>query len=158
MGKSGEKWITIGDNQMFIGEYQHNIDEKGRIALPSKFRSDLKDGAIVTRGLDNCLFVYTKKEWASLLPKLGSLSFTQARSRAFNRFILASAMNLELDGQGRILLPEYLRQFASLKKEAVIAGLYNRLEIWDKAEWEKYKQATEKDSVKIAEELGGLGI
>ena len=143
---------------MFIGEYQHNLDEKGRMAVPAKFRADLKQGAVVTRGLDNCLFVYTIKEWQKLVEKLGSMPMTQAKSRAFNRFILGSAMDLELDSQGRILLPDYLRQFASLKKEAVIAGLYNRLEIWDKAQWEKYKQQTEKDSVAIAENLAGLGI
>src|SRR3989338_6894579 len=128
------------------------------MAVPAKFRADLKQGAVVTRGLDNCLFVYTIKEWQKLVEKLGSMPMTQAKSRAFNRFILGSAMDLELDSQGRILLPDYLRQFASLKKEAVIAGLYNRLEIWDKGLWEKYKKATEKDSVKIAEELGGMGI
>ena len=143
---------------MFIGEYQHNLDEKGRIALTAKFRSDLKNGAVVTRGLDSCLFIYTQKEWQKLVEKLGGLPMTQAKSRAFNRFILGSAMDVELDSQGRILLPDYLRQFASLKKEAVIAGLYNRLEIWDKREWEKYKKVTEKESVKIAEELGGMGI
>jgi len=143
---------------MFIGEYQHSIDEKGRMALPAKFRSELKRGAIVTRGLDNCLFVYTATAWKELVAKISTLPLSQQKSRAFSRLMLAGAMDVSLDGQGRILIPEYLRQFASLKKTTVVAGLYNRLEIWDKDNWEEYKQATEKDSTKIAEELGGLGV
>jgi len=143
---------------MFIGEYQHTIDTKGRMAIPAKFRSVLKKGAIVTRGLDGCLFVYTNDEWKTLVEKLSQLPISQQKSRAFARLMLAGAMDVSLDSQGRILIPEYLRSYAQLKKNTVIAGLYNRLEVWDSASWERFKKATEKDSTAIAEELGGLGV
>jgi MraZ protein len=139
---------------MFIGEYSHSIDNKGRMAVPVKFRKILKKGAIVTRGLDNCLFVYTQEEWKKMVEKISQLPLAQQKSRAFARLMLAGAMDVQLDFQGRILIPEYLRKFATIKKETIVAGLYSRLEIWDKNSWEKYQAATEKDSVKIAEELG----
>ncbi len=143
---------------MFIGEYNHNLDDKGRVAVPVKFRSLLKGGAVVTKGLDNCLFLYTKNEWRELAVKLSKLPIGQANTRAFARLMLAGAMDVDFDNQGRIMLPEYLRKFAGLKKKLVIAGLYNRLEIWDEVAWEKYKQGTEKKSVDIAEALGELGV
>jgi len=139
---------------MFIGEYQHSIDGKGRMAIPAKFRQTLKKGAIVTRGLDNCLFVYTPEEWKKLVERLSGLPLSQGKSRAFSRLMLAGAMDVSLDSQGRILIPEYLRKFARIKKDTTIAGLHNRLEVWETASWEKYKAETEKDSAKIAEELG----
>lgn len=143
---------------MFIGEYKHNIDDKGRLALPAKFRHDLGDGAVVTRGLDNCLFLYTKKEWEKLAEKLAALPFSQSNSRAFSRLMLAGAMDVEFDKQGRVVLPEYLRQFAGLKKGVTIAGLYTRLEIWDEETWNKYKLQTEAESGNIAEKMGELGV
>ncbi len=143
---------------MFIGEYQHSIDSKGRMAIPAKFRPALKKGAIVTRGLDNCLFVYTKDEWQKLVEKIAQLPLAQQKSRAFSRMMLAGAMDVSLDAQGRILIPEYLRSFADVDKETIVAGLYNRLEIWDRGTWEKYKASTEKESTQIAEELEGLGV
>jgi len=143
---------------MFIGEYSHNLDEKGRVAVPAKFRSLLKGGAVATRGLDNCLFLYTKKEWQELAIKLSKLPISQANTRAFSRLMLAGAMDVDFDNQGRIMLPEYLRKFAGLKKKLIIAGLYNRLEIWDEATWNKYKQGTEKKSTNIAEAMGALGV
>lgn len=143
---------------MFIGEYAHNLDEKGRIAIPIKFRKDLSKGAVVTRGLDSCLFVYTKSEWEKLAEKLAALPISQANSRAFARLMLAGAMDLEIDKQGRGVLPEYLRKFAGLKKNIVIAGLYSRLEIWDEEGWNKYKGQTEAESGSIAERMGELGV
>ena len=143
---------------MLIGEYKHNIDEKGRLALPAKFRHELGDGAVVTKGLDNCLFLYTKKEWEKLAEKLSRLPISKANTRAFGRLMLAGAMDLEMDKQGRIILPDYLRQYATLKKKVVITGLYNRLEIWDELVWNKYKKGTEQSSGDIAEALGELGV
>jgi len=143
---------------MFIGEYYHSLDEKGRVALPIKFRKDLKQGAVVTRGLDNCLFLYTKEAWQDLADKLAKLPISKANTRAFSRLMLSGAMEVEIDGQGRIILPEYLRKYAFLKKKLIIAGLYNRLEIWDEGNWNKYKNNTEKGSGEIAEALGELGI
>ncbi|MEK7625485.1 MAG: division/cell wall cluster transcriptional repressor MraZ [Patescibacteria group bacterium] len=143
---------------MFIGEYSHNLDDKGRLAIPVKFRNQLKQGAVVTRGLDNCLFLYTKTEWQKLATKLAALPISQANSRAFSRLMLAGAMDIDVDGQGRVILPEYLRKFASLKKELVLAGLYNRIEIWDAKNWESYKAQTESQSGNIAERMGELGV
>ncbi len=143
---------------MFIGEYSHTIDEKGRLAVPVKFRVALKKGAVVTRGIDSCLFLYTKEEWKKLAQKLAQLPISQANTRAFSRLMLAGAMDVTLDRQGRISVPEYLRQYAHTKKKIVVAGLYNRLELWDAANWEKYKKGTEKSSTDIAEALGELGV
>jgi len=143
---------------MFIGEYNHNLDDKGRLAIPAKFRAILKKGAVVTKGLDNCLFLYAKEQFEISAKKLAALPISQAKARAFSRHMLAGAMDLEFDNQGRITLPEYLRAFSGLKKKVVVAGLYNHLEIWDEAAWNKYKGESEKNSNAIAEELGDLGI
>ena len=143
---------------MFIGEYDHNLDDKGRLAIPKKFRSDLTKGAVVTRGLDNCLFLYTKKEWEKLAEKLAALPFAQANTRAFARLMLAGAMDVKVDKQGRIILPDYLRNYANLKKNVIVAGLYSRLELWDKNKWNSYKIKTEKESNKIAEQMADLGV
>lgn len=143
---------------MLIGEFQHTLDIKGRIAVPVKFRDKLSGGAIITRGLDYCLFVFSAKEWETLAQKLIALPLSQANSRAFVRLMLAGAMDAEVDKQGRILIPDYLRQYANLKKETVIAGLYNRIEIWDSEAWKQYKEKTESASDEIAEKLSELGI
>jgi mraZ protein len=143
---------------MFLGEFKHTIDQKGRIAIPSKFRSQLKGGAIITRGLDKCLFVFPQKEWEALAQKLINLPLSQSDSRAFVRLMLSGASDVEFDVQGRILIPENLRFYANLSKKAVVMGLYNRIEIWDQQEWEKYKNKTESASDEIAEKLGQLGI
>ncbi len=141
---------------MFIGEYSHTIDEKGRVAVPAKFRQLLRGGAVVTRGLDACLVVYTKKEWIKLADKISALPFNKANDRSLARFILAGAMDVDFDGQGRVTLPEYLRDFAKLSKKVVVAGLYNRLEIWNEEAWNKFKMETEKQSNEIAEALGEI--
>ncbi|HEY4526124.1 MAG TPA: division/cell wall cluster transcriptional repressor MraZ [Candidatus Paceibacterota bacterium] len=143
---------------MLLGEYRHNLDPKGRVAVPAKFRDKLGAGAIVTRGLDNCLFVFAGEEWGKLSEKLMNLPLAQANSRAFVRLMLAGAMDAELDAQGRILVPDYLRKYAGLSKEVVLTGLMNRIELWDSATWERYKQKTESASEEIAERLGELGI
>lgn len=143
---------------MFIGEFKHNLDLKGRLAVPVKFRQKLSGGAIVTRGLDKCLFVFSDKEWEVLAQKLIALPLAQANSRAFVRLMFAGAMDVELDKQGRILIPDYLRDYAGLKKETIVAGLYNRFEIWNSESWKEYKNKTESQSDEIAEKLSELGI
>lgn len=143
---------------MFIGEYNHTIDEKGRLAIPVKFRGDLARGAVVTRGLDASLFLFPKEEWDKLAAKLASLPLGQSNSRAFARLMLAGAMDVEIDKQGRIVLPDYLRQYAGMSKSVVVAGLFNRLELWDSERWATYKTATEADVGTIAEQLGELGV
>ena len=143
---------------MFIGEYKHTIDEKGRLAVPVKFRAQLSSGAVVTRGLDNCLFLYTEDEWKILAEKLASLPINKANTRAFSRLMLAGAMDVSMDKQGRVILPDYLRKYAGVGKNVVVAGLYNRLEIWNEEKWEEYKSGTEESSGDIAEQLGELGV
>jgi MraZ protein len=143
---------------MFIGEYNHSLDNKGRVAIPAKFRAALKKGAVVTKGLDNCLFLYSKEQFKEIAKKFAALPLSQAKARAFSRHMLAGAMDVEFDNQGRVTLPEYLRSFSKLKKKVVVAGLYSHLEIWDQIAWEKYKADSEKNSNDIAEALGDLGI
>ena len=143
---------------MFIGEYRHSIDEKNRMAVPVKFRVKLGKGAIVTRGLDSCLFLFNAGDWEEFARKIKSLPMNIANNRAFSRLMLAGAMEAELDGQGRILLPDYLKEYAGLKKQVIVAGLYNRVEIWDEEIWKNYKTKTESSSDEIAERLGELGI
>jgi MraZ protein len=143
---------------MFIGEYTISMDVKGRIAVPAKFRSLLNTAAVVTRGLDKSLVLYGRNEWETIATKLAALPLSQANSRAFARLMLAGAYDVELDKQGRIMVPEYLRKFANLSKRVVVAGLYNRIEIWDEEAWIDYKKTTEKESTNIAEALGELGV
>lgn len=143
---------------MLLGEYKHSLDTKGRMAMPAKFREKLITGAIITRGLDKCLFVFGTKDWESLVQKLLSLPLAQSNSRAFVRLMLAGASSVDFDKQGRILIPEYLRKYAGLKKQVVVAGLYSRVEIWDYETWENYKSKTESASDEIAEKLSELGI
>ncbi len=143
---------------MFIGEYKHNLDDKGRLAIPSKFRDALATGAVVTRGLDTSLFLFPKEEWDKLAEKLASLPLGQSNSRAFARLMLAGAMDVSLDSQGRVVLPEYLREYAGMKKNIILAGLFNRLELWDEEKWEIYKKKVEADADSVAEKLGELGF
>ena len=141
---------------MFIGEYQHNLDNKGRLAIPYKFRALLKKGCIIAKGLDGCLFLYTKTAWQSMAKELAKRTFNRSNNRAISRHFLASASDLKFDSQGRVTLPDYLRQFANLKKKIIIAGLYDRLEIWDENAWHQYKQQMEKQTEDIAETLDNL--
>jgi MraZ protein len=143
---------------MFIGEYQASIDEKGRTAVPVKFRKLLKKKVVVTRGLDHSLFLYNLDEWKKLAEKLASLPISTGNTRAFSRLMLAGAMDVEVDKQGRISLPGYLKDFAKMQKKIIFAGLYNRVEIWSEELWQVYKAQTEKDSNIIAEQLGSLGV
>lgn len=143
---------------MFIGEYHHQIDVKGRLSVPVKFRENLAKGAVVTRGLDSSLFLLPWEEWGKLAEKLAGLPLGQANSRAFARLMLAGAMDVTLDKQGRFIIPEYLRSYAGLTKKTVIVGVNTRLEIWDEEAWDAYRMQTEQDAGSIAEQLGELGI
>lgn len=143
---------------MLIGEYQHTIDSKKRLAIPSKLRRELGAKAVITRGLDNCLFVFPINQWNKLVEKLSKLPLGQRDTRGFIRLMLAGASDVRLDGLGRILIPDYLKQYAGLNKNVIIAGVYNRLEIWDEAKWNLFKQSTEKEVDNMAERLGELGV
>lgn len=143
---------------MFLGEYTYSIDDKKRLAIPAKFRQTLGKKAIITRGLDNCLFLYPSREWEKLAKKLSQLPLSQADARGFARIMLAGAMEVNLDRLGRILVPDYLKKYASLQKKVVIAGLYNRIEVWDEKNWALYKEKIEKEAGDIAERLKELGV
>ncbi len=143
---------------MFIGEYTYSIDDKKRLAIPTKFRQLLGNKAVITRGLDNCLFLYPTKEWNNLADKLSKLPLSQADARGFARLMLTGAMDSKLDNLGRILVPDYLKEYAQLKKKVVIAGVFNRIEIWDERKWNEYKKKTEMAVGDIAERLKELGV
>jgi len=143
---------------MFLGEYNYTIDERKRIAVPVKFRQSLGKKAVITRGLDNCLFLYPTKEWEKLAKKLAQLPLSQSDARGFARIMLAGAMEVNIDNLGRILIPDYLKKYAYLNKKVIIAGLYNRIEIWDEEKWNFYKEKTEDEAGNIAERLKELGI
>ena len=143
---------------MFLGEYSYTIDDKGRISTPLKYRAQLSEGVVVTRGLDSCLFMYPKREWEFIAEKLGNMPTTDKASRDYARLMLAGAMEVVPDKMGRIVLPQYLRDFAGLKKGAVVAGLFNRIEIWDEAAWKKYEKEIEKNSSDIADKLSEFGV
>lgn len=143
---------------MFIGEYSHSIDPKKRLAVPSRFRNELKNKVIITKGLDKCLFIYPMKVWEEIAGKLGTLPVGESTTRSFIRSTLSGAIDAEIDKQGRILVPDYLKIYAGLRKEVVIVGVYNRLEIWDTAKWNIYKKKAEKNTDEIAEQLGKLGV
>lgn len=138
---------------MFMGEYQHNIDTKGRIIVPAKFRDDLGERFIVTRGLDTCLFVYPMDEWKILEQKLKKLPLTKKDARAFTRFFFSGAVECEVDKQGRINIPQPLRTYASLDKECVVIGVSNRLELWQADLWNTYMTESEESFAEIAENL-----
>ena len=143
---------------MFIGEYQYTIDEKKRLAIPQKLRSVLGKKAVITRGLDQCLWLYPTKEWNVLAKKLSQLPLSQADARGFARIMLTGAMEVNIDNLGRILVPDYLKNYAFLNKKIVVAGVYNRIEIWDEAKWREYSQKIEKEVGDIAERLKELGV
>lgn len=142
---------------MFIGEYEHTLDDKSRVSLPRQFRTGLGRKVVMTRGLDNCLFVYSRSSWEKVAAKLQELSFAQADTRGFNRFILSGAAEVEVDSAGRVLIPEHQRAFAGLSKNCVFAGVSDRVEVWDAARWNDYKAAIEKKADALAEKLGEVG-
>ncbi len=146
----------LGKIDMFLGEYNHTIDEKKRLAVPTKFRQELGKKAVITRGLDDCLFLFPMKEWEKEAEKISKLPLHKADARGYNRIMLSGAMDVNLDGLGRILVPDYLKKFAGLEKKVVFTGLYNRIEIWDEKKWGIYKETMEKDAENIAERLKEL--
>lgn len=143
---------------MLIGEFQHTLDEKGRLTIPARFREDLGDRFILTKGLDGCLFGYPLTEWKNLEAKLRALPVTKADARAFVRLLLAGASECELDRQGRFVLPNSLREHAGIHKEVVITGVSTRIEIWSKQRWEEYRNKAEEQFEAVAEGIEGLGF
>lgn len=143
---------------MFIGEYRHTLDAKNRISLPAKFRKELGTSVIVTRGLDHCLFVYTKASWKKEAQKFAEHSAGGAAGRAFARLMLAGASEADVDSAGRVLVPDYLKSYAGLGAKCVFAGVSDRVELWDEAAWETYTKDIERDADSFAETLGARSL
>lgn len=143
---------------MFTGEYKHVIDTKNRLSIPAKFRDKLSGLIYITKGFDHCLFVFTEAEWHLFQKKIKSLPLSSAKSRAFTRIFFAGAVECELDKQGRVILPQNLRDHAKLQKDVYVNGAGDRIEIWDACEWEEYTQSMASDMDSLAEEMAGLGI
>ena len=143
---------------MFLGEFQHTVDQKGRLAIPAKFREELADGAVVTRGLDKCLVIYPRIEWETLADKVSRLPQTQPNVRTLSRLLFSGAVDLSLDGQGRTILPQYLREYAGITANVAVIGLYQRIEVWCLEDWNSVKTTTEAAGGSLAEQLADLGI
>ena len=143
---------------MLLGEYRHNVDVKGRVSVPSKFRNDLGQTFVITKGLDNCLFMYSKQEWETFELKLKELPLTNQDARSFVRFFFAGATECEVDKQGRINIPQNLREYANIQKDVVIVGVATRAEIWDSENWNKYTSSDSLDGTKLASQMSQLGI
>ncbi|HCD18875.1 division/cell wall cluster transcriptional repressor MraZ [Macrococcoides caseolyticum] len=138
---------------MFMGEFQHQLDAKGRMIVPAKFREELTEHFVITRGLDKCLFGYTLTEWAAIEEKLKALPLTRRDARKFMRIFFSGAVEVEMDKQGRINIPKHLMEYAGLSKEATVIGVSSRIEIWDRKLWSDFYEETEEEFETIAEEL-----
>ncbi|MEA1960629.1 MAG: division/cell wall cluster transcriptional repressor MraZ [Bacillota bacterium] len=143
---------------MFLGEYQHSLDTKGRITVPARFREELGSSFIATKGLDNCIFLYPQDEWTQIESKVKSLPFTRADVRSFARFFFSGAAEMEIDKQGRILVPNNLRDYAGIQKDVIVIGVGSRVEIWSTGRWEHYNETAEASYESIAENLVDLGL
>ncbi len=143
---------------MFLGEFNHTIDDKGRLTIPAKFRDELESGVVITRGLDGCLWAYGRSEWETLAEKIAKLPTTNPAARNFSRFVFSSAFDSIPDRQGRILLPQNLRDYASIQNETIVIGVKNKLEIWNPAKWSEVVTAVEQDTEAIVAQLQDLGI
>tara|TARA_B100000745_G_scaffold144842_1_gene94816 strand:+ start:5595 stop:6029 length:435 start_codon:yes stop_codon:yes gene_type:complete len=143
---------------MLIGEYVHTLDPKKRLSMPSKWRKELGRKLVLTRGLDNCLFVYPLAEWHLITEKVAKLPLGQADTRSFNRFFLSGAVEVEVDKIGRILIPDFLKEFAKLNGKVVLAGIHSRIEVWDEKKWNAYKKRIESKADDLAEKLGDIGV
>jgi MraZ protein len=146
-----------GSNAVFLGEFVHTVDEKGRLIIPARFRSDLDLGLVVTRGIDRCLAIYPMEEWKRLAKQVSDLPMTNRSARAFRRFVFASASDVALDKQGRVLIPPRLRDYAGLDGEVVVAGLNTYIEVWNPESWGQERERVEEDGTNL-EEWANLGI
>jgi MraZ protein len=143
---------------VFLGEYEHSLDDKGRLAIPAKFRPEVSQGLVLTRGLDRCLFVWPLAEWRIVAEKLGRLSLMHANARRLQRLLFAGAVDTQLDRLGRVLVPQFLRSYAGLQDTVVVAGVLNRIEVWEREQWATERLAAEEQSADLAEALSELGI
>lgn len=161
MGDCGRLFLVsggLGVVSMLMGEFRHNIDAKGRLIVPSKLREVLGEQFVLTRGLDGCLFGYPMSEWNELESKLNDMPLAKKDARTFVRFFYSAATECELDKQGRINIPNTLRNYATITKECVIVGVSNRIEIWDEAKWQEFSEAAEENFDEIAENMIDFGL
>lgn len=153
------KWIKVGESgEMFIGQFEHTIDEKNRIAIPSKFRKEFKGGAIISKGLDGCLFMFAKEKFETMAKGIADLPLSKSSARLYARLMLASAQEVDFDNQGRVILPGYLKKFGLFRKSAMVIGLYDRVEIWSKENWDKQSAKSDKKAENLIEDLSTLGV
>ncbi len=143
---------------MFIGQYEHHLEEKGRLSIPKKFRTQLLEGAVLSQGLDGCLFLYPKATWDQLISKLSQLPLTRSDARSFTRSLSFGATEVEIDRLGRILLPDYLKKFAQIDQVCIVAGAIDRIELWDKSSFDNYAKKINSKAEEIAEKLSDAGI
>jgi MraZ protein len=143
---------------MLIGEYRHTLDDKKRLAVPANYRKELGKKVVLSRGLDSCLYLYPQGEWQKMSEKLSTLSMGQADTRNFNRFIFAGAVEAEIDNLGRVLIPDFLKKFAGLGSKVVLAGVNDRVEIWDESRWLEHTGQVEREADRLAEKLGEIGV
>lgn len=156
------EWDEVGNfipkTTMLIGEYRHTLDDKNRLSLPAKFRKEMGKKIIITRGLDRCLFVYQLAEWKKFSQKLASLSIGSAEGRGFSRAMLGGATEIDVDGSGRVLVPDHLKSYAALATKVVVAGIQNRIEIWDEKAWGTYTSSVEREANQLAQKLADIGM
>jgi MraZ protein len=159
VGYNGTKWEEVVNvRNMLIGEYTHNIDEKNRLSLPVKFRKEMGKTVVVAPGLEKSLFVFTAAEWKKKAEQLAEGSMLQSDTRSFSRYFLGGATEVAVDANGRILLPDFLKDRAGIKEKVAIIGVYSRLELWDEPTWQKYKRQVEANADSLAERLGSIGV
>ena len=158
MGKFVDKYAKLWIKHMLLGEFKHNLDSKNRLTIPARLRLELGEKPILTRGLDNCLFIYPHRDWELFMEKLNKLPMGQAKARNFKRFILSGACEIEIDEMGRALIPELLKKYSGITKEVIIIGVGDRIELWNEDIWNKYIAEAEKASGDIAEGLSEFGI
>jgi MraZ protein len=139
---------------MFLGRYAHSVDTKGRLAVPSRFRDGLADGLVVTRGIDRCLMVYPLAVWRPFAERVAALPVTDADARLFRRMVFADAVDLEIDSQGRVLVPAELREWAHLEREALVIGVYSSIEVWSPERWREVDETIGRDGAAVAQRLG----
>lgn len=143
---------------MLIGEYIHTLDEKNRMSLPAKFRSEMGKKVVLAQGLDKSIFMFTVEEWKKFATGLGEMSMLQADNRSFSRYMFGGAHDVEIDASGRILIPDSLKEYAGLKKNVAVVGVQNRIELWNDKRWVEYKSVVEKQADQLAEKLGSIGV
>lgn len=161
MGLCGEKWVIVGDPgepTVFLGEFEHSLDDRGRIAIPAKFRASLNSGLVITHGIDRCLLIWPMPEWQAVAQRFTQLPLMHADARRMHRLLFSGAVDIIPDRMGRIVMPSPLRAYAEIQDSAVIVGLLNRLEIWSPSNWQKERAAAEENSSQLAEHLFSLGM